>query len=96
MLLEKLLSFYPRKTPQKILDATVNGGRFWRESKRRIIGLDIEPRHKPSVAGDNTSMPFRDRSFDVFFRLSHRVAAERCVHVIVHFWDHELNVDYTD
>lgn len=64
-LLEKLIGFYPRKTPQSILDATVNGGRFWRGSKRHIVGMDIDPRHKPSVAGDNTCMPFRDRSFDV-------------------------------
>src|SRR5438876_9090879 len=41
-LLEKLLSFYPRKSPKRILDATINGGRFWRSSKRPIIGLDIE------------------------------------------------------
>jgi hypothetical protein len=28
-LLEKMLDFYPRRKPRKILDATVNGGRFW-------------------------------------------------------------------
>ena len=64
-LLEKLLSFYPRKTPKRILDATINGGRFWRGSKRPIIGLDIEASHRPSIVADNTSMPFRDASFDV-------------------------------
>ncbi len=30
-LLEKLLSFYPRKRPRKILDATVNGGSLERQ-----------------------------------------------------------------
>jgi len=64
-LLERLLDFYPRKTPRRILDATVNGGRFWRDSKRPVIGIDIEPRHQPSLVADNTSMPFRDNAFDV-------------------------------
>jgi len=27
-LLERLLSFYPRRKPRRILDVTVNGGRF--------------------------------------------------------------------
>jgi SAM-dependent methyltransferase len=64
-LLEDLLDFYPRKTPKRILDATVNGGRFWRGSIRRVVGLDIEWSHRPSVVGDNTRMPFRDSFFDV-------------------------------
>src|SRR6266849_6262458 len=37
-LLERLLSFYPRKEPRRILDATVNGGRFWKGSEREVIG----------------------------------------------------------
>ena len=45
-LLEKLLSFYPRQRPRRILDATMNGGRFWRGSKRPVIGMDIEPAHR--------------------------------------------------
>ena len=64
-LLERLLLFYPRTTPRRILDATVNGGRFWRNSHRKVIGLDIDLRHRPAVCGDNTVMPFRDSSFDV-------------------------------
>lgn len=63
-LLESLLCFYPRSAPKRILDATVNGGRFWRGSKRRVTGMDIERRHKPAVVGDNTAMPFRDAAFD--------------------------------
>ena len=47
-LLERLLSFYPRKPPERILDATVNGGRFWRGTRRKVIGLDIDPRHQPT------------------------------------------------
>src|SRR5438876_1058249 len=58
-LLEGLLDFYPRRKPRRILDATVNGGRFWRGSKRPVIGLDIERSHKPNLVGDNTAMPFR-------------------------------------
>jgi len=64
-LLEQLLCFYPRKTPRKILDATINGGRFWRGSKRPVIGVDIDARHRPTFVADNTRMPFRDASFDV-------------------------------
>ncbi len=64
-LLEHLLSFYPRKRPMDILDATVNGGRFWKGSKRKVIGMDINAAHKPAVVGDNRKMPFKDECFDV-------------------------------
>jgi SAM-dependent methyltransferase len=64
-LLERMLDFYPRKPPQSILDATVNRGRFWVGSSRPVTGLDIDPRHKPDVVGDNRDMPFADGSFDV-------------------------------
>src|SRR5579859_620660 len=62
-LLEKMLDFYPRKRPKLILDATVNGGRFWEGSPRRVIGLDIDPAHRPEVVADNRRMPFRDQCF---------------------------------
>ncbi len=64
-LLERMLSFYPRGKPDRILDATVNVGRFWRGSARPVIGLDIERRYRPNVVGDNMQMPFRDESMDV-------------------------------
>lgn len=64
-LLEKLISFYPRKPPRRILDATVNEGRFWRGSERPVTGMDIDPQFRPDVVADNTRMPFQDRSFDV-------------------------------
>ncbi len=64
-LLERMLDFYPRRRPKLILDATVNGGRFWEGSRRRVIGMDIDPSHKPQVVADNRRMPFRDRCFDV-------------------------------
>src|SRR6267142_383264 len=64
-LLESMLGFYPRKTPRKILDATVNRRRFWRGSKRPVTGLDIDPNCNPDVVGDNTDMPFSAASFDV-------------------------------
>ena len=64
-LLERMLSFYPRSEPRLILDATVNVGRFWRGSARPVIGLDIEPRYRPTVVGDNRAMPFKDGVFDV-------------------------------
>ncbi len=64
-LIEEMLDFYPRTTPELILDATVNAGRFWRGSNRPVVGLDIDGRCRPLVIGDNESMPFRGESFDV-------------------------------
>lgn len=64
-LLERLLKFYPRKRPKRILDATVNGGRFWRGSTRPVIGIDIARSQKPTVVADNIRMPFPEASFDV-------------------------------
>jgi len=64
-LIERMLTFYPHKRPKRILDATLNGGRFWHGSKRKIVGLDIASSHRPSVVGDNTQMPFADHRFDV-------------------------------
>jgi len=64
-LIEQLLCFYPRKPPRRILDATVNGRRFWRGSKRSVLGLDIEPRHHPDIVADNAMMPLRGLSLDV-------------------------------
>jgi len=60
-----MLNFYPRQRPRRILDATVNVGRFWVGSKREPVGLDINPRFRPTVVGDNLLMPFRNESFDV-------------------------------
>jgi SAM-dependent methyltransferase len=64
-LLEKMLDFYPRKRPALILDATVNSGRFWQGRARRIVGMDVDPKHRPDVVADNRQMPFKDRCFDV-------------------------------
>ena len=64
-LVEELLRFYPRRTPKRILDATVNGGRLWRRGTRRVVGIDIDRAHKPTIVTDNTRMPFRDQHFDV-------------------------------
>ncbi len=64
-LLDQMLGFYPRKRPKRILDTTVNGGRFWRGRRHPVVGMDIEAKHRPDLVGNNTSMPFRDRIFDV-------------------------------
>ena len=64
-LLERLMDLYPRKRPEKILDATLNSGRFWRGSNRPVVGLDIQGKYRPHVAGDNMLMPFQKESFDV-------------------------------
>ncbi|HZL38178.1 MAG TPA: hypothetical protein VFC78_22875 [Tepidisphaeraceae bacterium] len=64
-LLEEMLDFYPHRKPRRILDATINAGRFWIGSDRPVTGLDIDPKNKPDVVGDNRAMPFDDHSFDV-------------------------------
>lgn len=64
-LIELMLRFYPRNCPKRILDATVNVGRFWKGNARAVIGLDSDARHGPSVVGDNRGMPFPDASMDV-------------------------------
>jgi SAM-dependent methyltransferase len=64
-LLDKMLRFYPRKLPERILDATVNRGRIWTGLAWKVVGLDIEADCRPTVIGDNCRMPFRDRAFDV-------------------------------
>ena len=64
-LIEQLLAFYPHTEPRLILDATVNGRRFWRGSARPVIGLHIDPSHRPEVCADHAAMPFSADSFDV-------------------------------
>jgi SAM-dependent methyltransferase len=64
-LIDMMLRFYPHRKPKDILDATVNGGRFWRGLEWEIVGMDIDPAHDPTVVGDNRDMPFEDSSFDV-------------------------------
>jgi SAM-dependent methyltransferase len=64
-LLERMLEFYPRKVPKRILDVTANKGRFWEGSLRNIIRLDINPRFRPDVVADNRKLPFKDACVDV-------------------------------
>ncbi len=64
-LIEQFLAFYPRSEPRLILDATVNGARFWRGSSRPVIGLDIDARHRPDICGDDARLPFAPDAFDV-------------------------------
>ena len=52
-LLEQMLEFYPSISPEPILDATYNAGRFWRGSSRHVVSMDINPRFKPMIVGDN-------------------------------------------
>ena len=55
-LLERMFSFYPSIDVEPILDATYNVGRFWKGSSRNVISMDIDPRHKPMILGDNRQM----------------------------------------
>jgi SAM-dependent methyltransferase len=64
-LLERLLGFYPRQRPRTILDATVNGRRIWKGSRRKVIGLDLDPSHRPTIVANNEAMPFTNASVDV-------------------------------
>ncbi|VAX39478.1 hypothetical protein MNBD_PLANCTO03-1314 [hydrothermal vent metagenome] len=55
-LLEAMLRFYPSINPDPILDATHNAGRFWKGSTRRVVSMDIDPKHQPDIVGDNRVM----------------------------------------
>ena len=55
-LLEAMLAFYPVVAPEPILDATFNAGRFWKGSKREVVSMDIEPKHRPMILADNRVM----------------------------------------
>jgi hypothetical protein len=55
-LLEAMFAFYATIDPDPILDATYNAGRFWKDSERRVVSMDIDPRHKPMIVGDNRKM----------------------------------------
>ena len=52
-LLETMLRFYPSIPPEPILDSTYNAGRFWKGSKRRVVSMDIDPKFKTMIVGDN-------------------------------------------
>src|SRR5262249_45449648 len=64
-LLDIMLRFSPRRLPKRILDATVNAGRFWQGTDWKVTGMDINPKFSPDVVGDNRRMPFKDACFDV-------------------------------
>ncbi len=64
-LLETMLTFYPHREPDRILDATMNCGRFWRGSSRAVIGIDVNPQYHPHIVADNRQLPFGDEFFDV-------------------------------
>jgi len=55
-LIEQMLQFYSTIEPEPILDATYNAGRFWKDSKRIVWSMDIDPCHKPMIVGDNRTM----------------------------------------
>jgi hypothetical protein len=55
-LLETMLSFYPTINPEPILDTTYNTGRFWKGSSRDVWSMDIDPKYKTKIVGDNRIM----------------------------------------
>jgi hypothetical protein len=55
-LLEAMLKFYATIPPEPILDATYNAGRFWKGSTHRVVSMDIDPQHSPTIVGDNRKM----------------------------------------
>ncbi len=55
-LLEAMLSFYPSIDPEPILDATYNTGRFWKGSSRDVWSMDVNPKFKTKIVGDNRIM----------------------------------------
>lgn len=55
-LLEEMFRFYAAIPPEPILDATYNAGRFWKNSTRDVISMDIDAKYKPMIVGDNRTM----------------------------------------
>lgn len=55
-LIETMLEFYSSIPPEPILDATYNKGRFWKGSSRDVVSMDINPKFKPMIVGDNRVM----------------------------------------
>lgn len=55
-LLEQMLRFYASIPPEPILDSTYNTGRFWKKSSRRVVSMDIDPKYKTMIVGDNREM----------------------------------------
>lgn len=55
-LLEEMLRFYATIDPEPILDSTYNAGRMWKGSLRRVVSMDIDPKHRPMIVGDNRKM----------------------------------------
>jgi len=55
-LIEAILQFYPTIEPHPILDSTYNAGRMWKDSKRQVVSMDIDPQHNPMILGDNREM----------------------------------------
>src|SRR3990170_4454007 len=51
-----MFKFYPTIPPEPILDSTYNAGRMWKGSKRKVVSMDIDPRYKPMIVGDNRVM----------------------------------------
>ena len=64
-LLERMLQFYPNAYPERVLDATSNSKKFWRQGTRPVVGLDIDSRYRPEVLGTSMCLPFRADAFDV-------------------------------
>jgi hypothetical protein len=55
-LLEAMFRFYATVKIDPILDATYNAGRFWKSSTWRVVSMDIDPKYKPTIVGDNREM----------------------------------------
>jgi len=51
-----MFAFHPSISVEPILDATYNAGRFWKGSTRHVLSMDMDPRHKPDIVGDNRVM----------------------------------------
>jgi hypothetical protein len=55
-LLEAMFKFYATIPLEPILDSTYNAGRFWKNSDRPVVSMDIDPQYKPTIVGDNRKM----------------------------------------
>lgn len=54
---EAMFDFLATISTDPIPDATYNAGRFWKNSKRRVVSMDLDARHQPMIVADNRVMP---------------------------------------
>jgi len=69
-LLERMLEFYPRITPEPILDCTFNSGKIWKNSTRTVFRMDIDASFDLDLVGDFRTMTGVDPRTRTVYRVA--------------------------